>query len=190
MKYIILLFILTSSFFFTACSTNQSFMIYNTESVQDGLRTKNARIGYINYKALSGKAVESIFATTEKPKKLIVTDFADITSLDNHSRLGYVLSNSIKDSLINVSKIDVVEAEVSKYFKISGNGIKILSRDTSKLRSTNFDVRYAVVGTYTHSNHELLIFVKLIDLKNGIIKGSYAKSFLMGEKTRTMLHSK
>ena len=124
------------------------------------------------------------------PNKVIVTDFVDLTSLDNHVRLGYVLSNNLKNSLINCLNVQVVEAEVSKYFKISGNGVKILSRDIEKLRSTQFDVQYAVVGTYTYSSKELITFVKLINLETGIIEGSYAQSFPMGEGTRMMLQTK
>lgn len=189
-QFILLSVMLLLITLFSACTTSKSLTYTEVGSIQDGLRTKETKIEYINYSVLADEAIKSIFSKVKLPKKIIVTDFVDVTSLDNHVRLGYVLSNNVKNSLINNSNINVVEAEVSKYFKISGNGIKILSRDVDKLRSTNFDVRYAVVGTYTYSSNELIIFVKLIDLKTGIIEGSYAHTFLMGHGTRMMLNTK
>jgi len=187
--YIIAFFILSVGIF-SGCSLNEPLTYSKDENVKDGFYYDKVKTEYIDYSALSDDAVKSIFKKTTVPDRIIVTDFVDVTSLDNHSRLGYVLSNNIKNSLINNYETDVIEAEVSKYFKISGNGLKILSRDIDKLRSTNFKVRYAIVGTYTYSANELIVFVKLIDLKTGIIKGSYAKTFPMSEGTRMMIVNK
>jgi len=174
----------------TGCSKNEDLTYKRSQKVQHRFDSNNKEIVFIDYNSVCDEAVNSMLSKIELPKKIIVTDFVDITSLENKRKLGYVLSNSIKNSLINKYNTDVVEVEVSKYFKISGNGVKILSRDVDKLRSTNFDVRYAIVGTYTHTNSELIIFTKLIDLKTGIIKGSYANTFPMGEGTKMMLQTK
>jgi len=190
MKTLTFLIFVSMIAFFNACASKESITYSKDEKVKNGFHYDKVKSEYIDYGVLSDEAVESIFRKTPVPPKIIVTDFVDVTSLDNHSRLGYVLSNNIKNSLINNYETDVVEAEVSKYFKISGNGLKILSRDIDKLRATNFKVRYAIVGTYTYSSNELIIFVKLIDLKTGIIKGSYAKTFSMSEGTRMMLLNK
>jgi len=175
---------------FSGCSSNNSLTYSKSATIKDGFHSREVRDVYIDYALLADNSTKSLFKKMELPKKVIVTDFVDVTSLDNHRKLGYVLSNNIKNSLINNYDIAVVEAEVSKFFKISGNGLKILSRDINKLRSTNFNVQYAIVGTYTYSANELIVFVKLIDLKTGIIKGSYAKTFPMGEGTKMMLMTK
>jgi len=174
----------------TGCSTGSNLTYSKIVTDKEGLRVNSRKDVFIDYNALADDATASIFNEKKIPNKIIVTDFVDVTSLDNHTKLGYVLSNSVKNSLINNYKANVIEAEVSKYFKISDNGLKILSRDIDKLRSTNFNVQYAMVGTYTHSQNELIVFLKLIDLKTGIIKGSYAKTFPMGQATRTMLSTK
>jgi len=175
----------------TGCSSlNDSVTFSKTATVKNGLNSQKVSSIYIDYAVLSNEITESIFKKSKVPNRIIVTDFVNITSLDNNSRLGYVLSNNVKNSIINTYNTNVIEAEVSKYFKISGNGLKILSRDVEKLRSSNFDVRYVVAGTYTYTSKELVVFVKLIDLKTGIIKGSYAKTLPMGEGTETMLHYK
>lgn len=141
----------------------------------------------IHYSALSNEAVKSIFSKSKVPDKIIVTEFVNLTSLNNNTRLGYVLSNSIKDSLINTYRASVIEAEVSKYFKLSNNGLKILSRNINNIKTTSFNVEKAVVGTYTYTDSELVIFVKLVNLKTGIIEGSYSKALPMGESTKMML---
>jgi len=134
----------------------------------------------VDYISLADNAVDSLFSTAEvSPKNFIVTDFVDLTSLQNYSKLGYIFSNSIKNSLIQRYGSRVVEAEVSKYFEISGNGLRVLSRDLDKLRADTFDLKRAVVGTYTYTDEEIVIFVKLIDLDTGIIEGSYAKKLPM-----------
>jgi len=134
----------------------------------------------VDYISLADNAVDSLFSTADvNPKNFIVTDFVDLTSLQNYSKLGYILSNSIKNSLITRHSSKVVEAEVSKYFEISGNGLRVLSRDLDKLRADAFDLKRAVVGTYTYTDEEIVIFVKLINLETGIIEGSYAKKLPM-----------
>jgi len=134
----------------------------------------------VNYINLADNAVDSLFSTADvNPKNFIVTDFVDLTSLQNYSKLGYILSNSIKNSLITKHSAKVVEAEVSKYFEISGNGLRVLSRDIKRLRTDTFEIDRAVVGTYTYTDEEIVFFVKLIDLKTGIIEGSYAKKLPM-----------
>ena len=191
MRNLFLIFIASAIAVFSGCSqANNSLTYTKNVSEKKGYRVDSYKDVFIDYHAFADEAVNTIFANQKMPTKIMVTDFVDITYLDNHTKLGYVLSNNIKNALINNYKANVVEAEVSKFFKISGNGLKILSRDIDKLRSTNFNVQYALVGTYTHSVSELIVFVKLIDLKTGIIKGSYARTFPMGQSTKSMLSSK
>lgn len=190
MKLIIVTLTLFLISFINGCSTTNDITYSKKAKVKSGFQEKSVESVYIDYGIFADEVTRTIFKKNEMPKSVIVTDFVDVTSLDNHTRLGYVLSGNIKNSLINHYQIDVIEAEVSKYFKISGNGLKILSRDINKLRTTNFDVKYAVVGTYTYSVNELIIFVKLIDLETGLIKGSYAKTFPMSSGTQMMLTTK
>ncbi|MBU1657625.1 hypothetical protein KKG72_01055 [bacterium] len=134
----------------------------------------------VDYILLADNAVDALFKTASvEPKNFIVTDFVDLTSLQNYSKLGYILSNSIKNSLIQKHSSKVVEAEISKYFEISGNGLRVLSRDIKLLRADSFELNRAVVGTYTYTEEEIIVFVKLIDLQTGIIEGSYAKKLPM-----------
>lgn len=182
--------ILILGVFFIGCSSGPTYeRTYDSYSTGFHDLKRKSEI-MINYSALAGEAVKKLFSKTTIPNKIIVTDFVDLTSLNNNTRLGYVLSNSIKDSLINMYKVSVIEAEISKYFKLSGNGLKILSRDIDKVKSTSFNVKKAVVGTYTYTDSELVVFVKLVNLKTGIIEGSYTKTLPMGPSTKMMLTTK
>jgi len=178
----LIIYILLSTFFL-GCSNNNNLITqkqYKKTNCEVNRGIKQYYDYHIDYISLADEAVQSIFSTADiNPKGFIVTDFVDLTSLQNYSKLGYILSNSIKNSLIKDYKAKVVEAEVSKYFEISGNGLRILSRDIKLLRSDAFEISRAVVGTYTYTDEEIVIFVKLIDLKTGIIEGSYAKKLAM-----------
>ncbi len=134
----------------------------------------------VNYQALTDEAVDEIFDDIyDLPKDIIVTEFVDLTSLENQTKLGYVLSNSIKNSLTNELDMKVIEAEVSKYFKLSANGLKILSRDIRKIRTDNINVKHAIAGTYTATDSEVIVFIKLVNLQTGLIEGSYSKTLPM-----------
>lgn len=184
-KLHIALFLLISTIFFGCSNINDSITYSRSEYARDNF-TKE-KVVYIDYILLTEKALESIFANTRVPKKIIVTDFVDLGHLENNTKLGYVMSNNIKNSLINKHHATVVEAEVSKYFKISENGLKILSRDISELRTNNFNINQAIVGTYTYTKKEIAIFIKLIDLETGIIRGSYAVTLPMSISSKLML---
>ena len=185
-KYILFFYL---AVILTGCSTVSNNTTYTKkETTKDSCNKK--KVLYINYKVLTEKALKNIFINTKIPSKIIVTDFVDLGHLENNSKLGYVLSNNIKNTLINQHKATVIEAEVSKYFKISANGLKILSRNIDELRSEYFNIRQAIVGTYTYTAKEIVIFVKLIDLKTGIIKGSYAETLPMSNSSKLMLTQK
>jgi len=166
----------------------------NTNSIS----TKKYYDVHISYNGVMDDAIESLLNSPfnldetnpnrlKAGEQLLVTDFVDTTSLENHSKFGFVLSNNLKDSLINKYNFKVIEAEVSKYFKISGNGLKILSRNSENMRQTTLEVTRVVAGTYTYTDEELVIFVKLINLKTGIIEGSYARTLPMTCEVMEML---
>ncbi len=185
---------------FSGCSTALSPQTLTKKVCSSStISTKQYYDVHINYGGVMDDAIDAILNSpfnrdennTDKLKtgeQVLVTDFVDTTSLENHSKFGFVLSNSLKDSLINKHNFKVLEAEVSKYFKISGNGLKILSRNSDNMRQTTVAVKRVIAGTYTYTNEELVIFVKLINLKTGIIEGSYARTLPMTCEVMEMLH--
>lgn len=199
LKSLLVLFI---SFFFIACSsTNQNLSVKEDANLeQDGISYKSSYTRYdgyaynthyesmINYEKLADEAINVIFKNIEVPEKLLVTDFVDLNSLENKSTMGYILSNSLKNSLINLKNVSIIEAELSKNFKISQNGLRILTRDINNMKSKTYDVQKAIAGTYTYNEAEIIIFVKLIDLKTQVLEGSYTKSLPIGKSIKSMLN--
>jgi TolB-like protein len=185
---------------FSGCSSALSPQTLTKKSCNtNAISTKKFYDVHISYNGVMDEAIDSLLnspfnldeTNTKKLKageQLLVTDFVDTTSLENNSKFGFVLSNNLKDSLINKHNFKVIEAEVSKYFKISGNGLKILSRSSDNMRETNVEVMRVVAGTYTYTDEELIVFVKLINLKTGIIEGSYARTLPMTCEVMEMLH--
>ena len=190
------LLVLSFSFIFIACSqTNQNIDVEQNDDISyessyktyDGYAHNVHYESMINYNKLANQAVKVIFKNIETPERLIVSDFVDLNSLENKSAMGYILSNSIKNSLVNLKKIKIIEAELSKNFKISQNGLRVLTRDIKDMKSKDFNVEKAVVGTYTYNEAEIIVFIKLINLKNGLIEGSYTKSLPIGKSIKSML---
>ncbi|MEA2111612.1 MAG: FlgO family outer membrane protein [Campylobacterota bacterium] len=195
----LLLAVLTLSSFSGCTSALSPQTLTKKNCSTNAISTKKFYDVHISYNGVMDEAIDSLLSSpfntdeTNKDKlqageQILVTDFVDTTSLENNSKFGFVLSNNLKDSLINKHSFKVIEAEVSKYFKISGNGLKILSRDSDNMRKTTLKVTRVVAGTYTYTDEELVIFVKLINLKTGIIEGSYARTLPMTCEVMEMLH--
>jgi TolB-like protein len=194
-KYILLIASIIPFILLSGCTASSPSKASVEKDTQGGINYKRYYKQYngydndikneamINYKLLANDAVRQIFKNKDIPKIIVVTDFVDLSSLQNQSVLGYILSNSVKDSLINIHNANVIESEVSKYFKLSSNGLRLLTRDIDKVKTTKYMVEEAIVGTYTYTKNELIVFVKLINLKTGLIKGSYTNSMLIGKDT-------
>lgn len=101
---------------------------------------------------------------------LYVTDFVNIENLDNSSKLGFILSDELKTNITQDINWPIYQIEYAKFLKVGTNGTKLLSRDVSDLKYKNMDdTTYALVGTYAITQRQFLIYVKLINLQNGVI---------------------
>ena len=99
---------------------------------------------------------------------VLVSDFVNVDKLENRSKLGFLLSEHLKDSLINQDVI-VRQVELSENFSIGQKGFNLLTREQRRLSNKSVDGNYAVVGTYTITTESLIVFIKLIDIRNGNI---------------------
>lgn len=186
---VVLLF--TNSLNASLKSDMSSGMVYkHSYETYDGFAHTKHNEYMINYKLLSDDIVSTIFKGNEAPKRLIVTDFVNLITLKNESSMGYILSNSLKNALLNTYETKIVEVELSKNFKFSGNGLRLLSRNINNIKNIKFDVKKALVGTFTYSKTEIIVFVKLIDLKTGLMEGSYTKSLPLGSSVKEHLSIK
>lgn len=124
-----------------------------------------------NYDALISdalkKASDKLAKLSKSKEVVLVTDFVNVDDLENRSKLGFLLSSTLKDKLNANHGLTVREVEMSQNLKMGSQGLTLLSRDLSQLDPNLYDENYAVVGTYTLTQRQLIVFIKIIDIYNG-----------------------
>ncbi|RXJ89543.1 hypothetical protein CRV01_08600 [Arcobacter sp. CECT 8983] len=106
---------------------------------------------------------------------VLVSDFVNIDKLENRSKLGFLLSEHLKDALLN-KNIIVRQVELSENFSYGQHGLNLLTREQRDITNKTVDGKFAVVGTYTITTETLIVFIKLIDVSNGNILASASSS--------------
>lgn len=121
----------------------------------------------------------------ERDEVVLVSDFVNIDKLQNRSKLGFLLSETLKNVLSN-QNIIIREVELSKDFEIGQHGFNVLSREHAEIDNKIYEERFAVVGTYSITNKRLRIFVKLIDIYTGHILSSASTSTVMNSEIQRL----
>lgn len=120
---------------------------------------------------ISGKGTNQICANRDEINRLtvLVTDFADIQSfLPNQS--GLLMGELMRGGLNKVCCYKIIQAEFSKYFKLSENGLVVLTRKVSEIKKDVYSQPEAIVGTYNYlNNNKVVIFVRKINTDTGKI---------------------
>ena len=147
-------------------------------SVQE-LRYKN-EITSTNYDEIIAellkKSSNQIFPNIKRGEVLLVSNFADNFTLKSNTKLSFVLTDLLKNKLVSKYNYTIREIELSKKFKFGNNGFKILTRDIHNINNSINKARYAIVGTYTITKNQLILFIKMIDIRNGNILASSSTS--------------
>ncbi|MDC0932749.1 FlgO family outer membrane protein [Arcobacteraceae bacterium] len=118
------------------------------------------------------KASYQIFPNMRMDEILIVPNFAETTTLKSNTRLSFILSDTLKNKLVSKYSYTVREIELSKNFRFGDEGFKVLTRNSKNINNTVINSRYAVVGTYTITKNQLLLFLKFINIRDGLILAS------------------
>lgn len=153
---------------FSACSIPSSFSIPSLRYNAELMNTDYDNI----ISELLQKASYQIFPNMEMDEILIVPNFAETTTLRSNTRLSFILSDTLKNRLVSKYSYTVREIELSKNFKFGNEGFKVLTRDSKNINNTVINSRYAVVGTYTVTKNQLLLFLKFINIRDGLILAS------------------
>jgi hypothetical protein len=157
-------------FFFTSCSQKygeREQTIYNYKK-HDFFR-------------LTDSLVKPICNEIKPHKILYITDFVNESNLNNHSQLGFLLSNNLKVSVLkdNCTNHNVIKSfELAQNIKIGGDGSKVLSRKLQELATQNIDKSNQIlVGSYIFTQKQVIFYLKLINLKSGnIIASNYIQT--------------
>ncbi|WP_375724991.1 hypothetical protein LXN10_06105 [Arcobacter sp. KX21116] len=141
--------------------------------------------GANNFQAMLRALVENSYAKLDKniskDETVLVSDFVNLDNLQNHSKLGFLLSDTLKNSLLS-KNILVREVELGNNFQIGKRGFNVLSRNSNKINNQVIDENFAVVGTYSVTTRRLIVFIKLIDVRSGTILSSSTASTLIDEE--------
>ena len=141
-----------------------------------------------DFKVVAKKGIDDIFSNIiEIPEYILITDFVDTDTLKGGTSLSFVLSNAYKDSLVNLNKFRVIEVELAKYFKIGNSGVKVLTRELKELLNSNLKSKYGLIGSYSATSHQLLIFLKLVNLESGMVEKSFMDTLEMSCEIKGLL---
>ncbi len=118
------------------------------------------------------KSYKNIKKNFAKDEVVLVSDFVNLASLENPSKLGFLLSDSLKNSLSSKGII-IRQVEFGKDFTIGKHGFNMLTRNQNRIQKNVVNSEsYAIVGTYTITHKKLILFVKVIDPQTGYILSS------------------
>lgn len=100
---------------------------------------------------------------------VLVTDFADLqTFVPNQS--GLLMGELMRASLNKVCCYKIIQAEFAKFFKLSENGLVVLTRNVKEIKKDEYSQSEAIVGTYNYlNNNKVVIFVRKINMATGKI---------------------
>jgi hypothetical protein len=105
-------------------------------------------------------------------QEIYILDYVNISTLNNKSQLGFILASNLKVAILsNCSKtLNIKELSIAKNIKIGKHGSKLLSRDIKNLKLQTISANAkAIIGTYAITSQKLIIYIKVIDLKNNTL---------------------
>jgi TolB-like protein len=161
------------------------------KSSEDSFKFKYFKsTGTTNFNILTKNLLADLCPTINeiKSKKariepLYVTDFVNLNNLHNTSKLGFILADEVKTNVTQDCNWPIKQIEFAKYLSIGKNGTNLLSRDVNEIKTTSMnDNTYALVGTYMVTQRQLIIYLKLINLKNGVILKSSTKRLTLTDE--------
>ena len=142
-----------------------------------------------NFSEVTNKLISQLEPTITKLDKtypIYVIDFTNLEHLENFSELGFLLSSEIKTHVTQKYNWPYKAIEYMKYLKVGAKGTKLFSRDTNDLKDLKLDSRsYALVGTYAFTQRQLILYLNLVDLQNGVVLKSATYST---EQTDEIIH--
>ena len=158
-------FILILTFFLNGCGIN---------SYDDSFKFRYLHSTSVtNFSSLTDELVDQLaldLVAVKSSAPLYIIDFVNLKELENHSELGFMLSDELKTHVTQKFNIPIHEIEYTKYLKLGANGTKLLSRKTNEIKNTKLNSStYALVGTYAFTQRQLILYLKLINLENGVI---------------------
>lgn len=176
----VLLLSVFSIFLFTACSTSVKDLVSINHKNLAGTNSFHSLVN-----SLVEKQEKKLLKNIASDDVVLVSDFVNLDKLKNRSKLGFLLSEHLKNALSNRNVI-VREVELSSEFEYGKTGLNVLTRKQKNINKKFVEGRFAVVGTYSITTQSLIVFVKLIDVRNGNILSSASGSTLLDDEIKEL----
>jgi TolB-like protein len=173
MRYIRSIIVFITIFILSGCSlVNESENSFKLKYFQSTFTTNFSDVTEELFEGIQEK-----MAILDKRNPVYVVDFVNLKNLSNNTELGFMLSEEIKTQVSQKLDIPIVSIEYMKYLKLGKSGSRFLTRDIKQLNNTKVNKNtYALVGTYAFTQRQLILYLKLIDLTNGVIIKSSTKA--------------
>jgi len=148
------------------------------------------KVSSIDFKKISDDLINPICKDIKKDSIIYITDFVNETSLKNNSQLGFLLSNQSKVSVLAntcTTTVKIQDLQLAKQLKIGKNGSRILTREIEELKTNNLNEdKQIIVGSYIITQNQIILFVKLINLKTGDIIATTSTSRDINDEYRVL----
>ena len=131
---------------------------------------KEEKIDAVTFSKLVKKITKNMCRKIDEDRPIYVTDFVNIKNFKNKSQLGFLLSSELKVSLFSQCDTDlrIKELEFRDSVILGKRGINVLSRSPEALKAKYILKKHQVlVGTYSITNKQLIVYLKLIDFDSG-----------------------
>lgn len=165
--------------FFTGCSNVINQIALKSPSNHKNVTGSNDFHTLVQ--SLVKKSSPSISKHISMDDAVLVSDFVNLDKLQNRSKLGFLLSDHLKDSLLN-NGVVVRQVELGNDFQYGKQGLNVLTRNQNDIKRKDTDSKFAMVGTYSITTKSLIVFLKLIDIDTGNILSSANSSTSIDEE--------
>jgi hypothetical protein len=123
----------------------------------------------------SGGVIHSVDRDAVQRQTVMVTDFVDVQAYIP-KRSGILMGELMRAGLNKMCCYKIIQGEFARYFKLSADGLVVLTRDAAEIKDDEYSQSEVVVGTYNYLNdyavsrrNKLVIFVRRIDTQTGKI---------------------
>ncbi len=165
--------------FFTSCTDTIKNVSKSSPFYHKNLSSSNDFNSLVN--ELVDRQSAKINANIKLDDVVLVSDFVNIDKLKNRSKLGFLLSEHLKNALAS-RNITVRAVELGREFQYGNSGFNLLTRKQADINKKYVDTQLAVVGTYSITTQSLIVFVKVIDISTGNILSSASSSTIVDEE--------
>ncbi len=107
-------------------------------------------------------------------RSVLVPDFQNLDTYVPGS-VGLYMGEQMRAALSQQCASQIVQADFGKYFRLSGDGLAVLTRNPNDIQNDELRTQDVIVGTYSFQGNKLSLFVRKTHGSTGMIKKMVAR---------------